>query len=179
MANNYGVVRTDAVKATKAGNIKSGRYYVSNTATTIENGNIVKLDSLITGQRDLWKVVAPGGITAANLYLVASPELIYDETTKAGQALSEFKNAAGANITLVPLEVGDTFSISDACITPINDDDDIPAVGSYVTPSASGTKWTEIAANSLNTEVFRGKIVARELYKKDTYLNVIEMEKVR
>lgn len=176
---NYGVVRTDAVKATKAGNIKSGRFYNGDTATAIENGNIVKLDSLIAGQRDLWKVVAPGGITAGNLYLVATPELIYDETLKSSGALNQFRNEAGANITLVPLEVGDTFSISDACITPINDDDDVPAVGSYVTPSASGTKWTEIAAASLNTEVFRGKIVARELFKKDVYLNVIEMEKVR
>lgn len=176
---NYGVVRTDAVKATKAGNIKSGRFYNGTTATAIENGNIVKLDSLIAGQRDLWKVVAPGGITAGNLYLVATPELIYDETLKSSGALNQFRNEAGENITLIPLEVGDTFAISDACITAINDDDDVPAVGSYVTPSASGTKWTEIAASSLNTEVFRGKIVARELYKKDTYLNVIEMEKVR
>lgn len=175
---NYGVVRTDAVKATKAGNIKSGRFYNGATATAIENGNIVKLDSLIAGQRDLWKVVAPGAVTASNCYLVASPELIYDESLKSGQALNQFINVAGANITLVPLEVGDTFSISDECITPIDDDDDIPAVGSYVTPSATGTKWKEVANISQN-EVFYGKIIAREIYKKDTYLNVIEMIKVR
>lgn len=174
----YGVFRSDNVKATKTGEIKSGRYYVSTTATAIENGNLVKLDSLITGNRELWKVVAPAAVTALNCYIVATPEIIYDETTKAGGALNQFRNEAGANITLIGLEVGDTFGISDACITPINDDDDLPAVGSFVTPSASGTKWTEVSSIASN-EVFYGKIVARELYKKDTYLNVVEMISVR
>lgn len=172
----YGVVRTDAIKATKSGNIKSGRFYVTNTPTAIENGNIVKLDSLISGNRELWKVVAPGGITAKNLYLVATPEVIYDETLKSSGALDQFRNEAGENITLIPLEVGDTFAISDDCITPI---DDVPAVGSAVAPSANGTKWTELAYGSLNTEVFYGKIIARELYKEGKYLNVIEMQSVR
>lgn len=174
----YGVVRTDSVKATKAGNIKSGRFYVSTTATLLENGNIVKLDSLISGQRDLWKVVEPGAVTAPNCYLVATPEIIYDETTKAGGALDQFVNAASANITLIPLEVGDTFSISDACITVINDADDLPAVGSYVAPGASGTKWVEVASIA-QSEVFYGKIIAREIYKGTSYLNVVEMMKVR
>lgn len=178
MANNYGVFRSDNVKATKDGNIKSGRYFVSNTATAIENGNLVKLDSLISGQRELWKVVAPGAVTAGNLYIIGTPEVIYDETTKAGGALNQFRNEAGENITLIGLEVGDNIAISDACITPINDDDDLPAVGSYVAPSATGTKWTEVATIAQN-EVFYGKIIARELYKKDTYLNVIEMIRVR
>ena len=176
MANNYGVVRTDNVQATKTGKIKSGRYYVNTTPTAIENGNIVKLNSLITGERELWKVVAPGGVTAANCYLVATPEIIYDESLKSKGALSEFRNEAGANITLIGLEVGDMFSISNECITPIDDDDDIPAVGSYVTPNATGTKWKEVASIQAN-EVFYGKIVARELYKKGKYLKVIIMEK--
>jgi hypothetical protein len=174
----YGIVRTDSVKATKAGNIKSGRYIVTTTETAIDNGCIVKLDSLITGERDLWKCVAPGGVTTSNCYLVASPEIIYDESTKSGQALDKFQNAAGANITLIPLEVGDTFSISDDCITPINDDDDIPAVGSYVAPAATGVKWAEVASIAQN-EVFYGKIIAREIYNGSKYLNVVEMISVR
>lgn len=176
MAN--GVVRTDSVKATKAGNIKSGRYYVSTTATAIDNGCIVKLDSLITGQRDLWKVVAPGAVTTPNCYLVATPEIIYSEALKSTGALNAFQNAAGANITLIPLEVGDTISISDDCITPINDDDDLPAVGSYVAPAASGVKWAEVASIA-QSEVFYGKIIAREIYNGTKYLNVVEMLKVR
>lgn len=174
----YGVIRTDRVMATKTGAIKTGRYYVGTTATQIENGNLVKLDSLVDGEREVWKVVAPGAVTASDLYVVASPELIYSEESTAGGALDQFVNEAGANSTLLKLEVGDAISISDECITPIDDADDIPAVGSYVTPSATGTKWTEVASIAKN-EVFYGKIIARELYKKDTYLNVIEMVRVR
>lgn len=174
----YGVVRTDAIKATKSGNIKSGRFYETNTPKAIENGNIVKLDSLISGNRELWKVVAAGDITAKNLYLVATPEVIYDETLKSSGALDQFRNEAGENITLIPLEVGDTFAISDDCITPINDDDDIPEVGNLVEVSATGTKWLETATLT-STVVFYGKIIARELYKEGKYLNVIEMQSVR
>lgn len=174
----YGVVRTDAIKATKSGNIKSGRFYATNTPAAIENGNIVKLDSLISGNRELWKVVAAGDITAKNLYLVATPEVIYDETLKSSGALDQFRNEAGENITLIPLEVGDTFAISDDCITPIDDDDDVPAVGSLVEVPAAGTKWLETASLT-STVVFYGKIIARELYKEGKYLNVIEMQSVR
>lgn len=174
----YGVIRTDAVKATKSGNIKSGRFYVTTTPTAIENGNIVKLDTLIKGNRELWKVVASSAVTTANLYLVATPEVIYDESTKSDGALANFRNEAGENITLIPLEVGDTFAISDECITAIDDTDDIPAVGNLVEVPASGTKWLETTSLT-STVVFYGKIIARELYKKDTYLNVIEMISVR
>ena len=174
---NFGVVRTDAIKATKAGNIKSGRFYNGADATIIENGNIVKLDSLISGQRDLWKVVVPDGVTTANCYLVATPEIIYSEELKSTGALENFRNAAGQNITLMPLEVGDTFAVSDSAITQINGADN-PTVGKYVTPSATGTKFTEVATIAAN-EVFYGKIIAREIYRGTKYLNVIEMISVR
>lgn len=172
----YGVFRSDSLKATKAGNIKSGRFYVTTTPTAIENGNIVKLDSLISGQRDLWKVVAPGAITAGNLYIVGTPEVIYDESLKSTGALENFRNAAGANITLIPLEVGDTFSVSDECVTQLAGES-TPTVGKYVTPSATGTKFTEVA--TITNEVFYGKIIAREIYRGTKYLNVIEMISVR
>lgn len=176
----YAVVRTDAMKCTKAGNIKSGRYVIGSTETVIENGNIVKLSGLLdaSANREIYKCEAPGAITATNLYLVATPEVIYDETLKSSGALSNFRNAAGDNITLLEVEVGDVFSISDEAITPIDDADDVPAVGSYVEVNSTGTKWLETASLT-STVVFYGKIIARELYKKDTYLNVIEMISVR
>ena len=173
----FGVIRTDNVRATKTGAIKSGRYYVTTTPTNIENGNLVKLDSLISGERELWKVVAPAAVTATDLYIVASPELIYDESLKSNGALDQFENVAGANLTLLQLEIGDLFSISDECITPISGEDE-PVVGSYVTPSATGTGWTEVAAISAN-EVFYGKIIAREIYKNGELLNVIHMVSIR
>jgi hypothetical protein len=177
MANSYGVFRSDNMKATKDGSIKSGRYYVGATATAIENGNIVKLDSLIPGERELWKVVAPGAVTAKNLYIVATPEIVYDETLKSNAALKEFRNEAGANLTLLQLQVGDVFSISDACITPIDDADDIPAVGNFVVPGATGTKWVEEDEIEAN-EVCYGKIIARETVA-GVVLNVIEMQSIQ
>lgn len=173
MANNYGVFRSDNMQCTKNGHIKSGRYYATNTPTIIENANLVKLDSLISGERELWKVVAPGGVDTANCYIVATPEIIYDESLKSSGALCEFKNAAGANITLLGVAVGDTFAVSDSAITQINGADN-PTVGKYVTPSATGTLWKEVATIEAN-EVFYGQIIARELYKNGAYLNVIQM----
>lgn len=175
---NYAFTRTDAVKATKDGNIKSGRYVVGAVETAIENGNIVKTSGLLsTANREIFKAEAPGGVTTANCYLVATPELIYDQKTTSGQALNEFRNEAGENITLIGLEVGDMFSVSDEAITQIAGAT-APVVGSYVTPSAVGTKWQEVASIA-KSEVFYGKIIARELFKKDKYLNVIEMISVR
>ncbi len=176
MANNYGVFRSDNMKATKDGSIKSGRYYVGTTATAIENGNIVKLDSLISGERELWKVVAPGAVTAKNLYVVGTPEVIYDETLKSTGALKEFRNEAGENITLLQLQVGDTLSVSDACITQISGAE-APVVGSFVVPSATGTKWTEVATIASN-EVCYGKIIARETVA-GVVLNVIEVQSIQ
>ena len=174
---NYGIVRTDNMKATKDGSIKSGRYYVGETATEIENGNIVKLHSLISGERELWKVVEPGAVTAKNLYIVATPEIIYDESLKSNAALKEFRNEAGANLTLLQLQVGDVFSISDACITPIDDADDLPAVGNFVVPGATGTKWVEEDKIEAS-EVCYGKIIARETVA-GVVLNVIEMQSIQ
>lgn len=174
----YGVINTSLVKATKTGNILSGRYYVGTAPTQIENGNIVKLDSLISGEDNLWKVVAAGGITAGNLYVVATPEVIYDEGLTSEGALDKFINLANTNITLVPLEVGDEIDITDECITAIDDEDDIPAEGSYVTPSAAGTKWVEVASIA-KSEVFYGEIVKRKLYKQGKYINVVHMQSVR
>lgn len=175
MANNYGVFRSDNMQCTKNGHIKSGRYVVGSTETAIENANLVKLDSLLSAStdREIWKVVAPGAVTTPNCYIVASPELIYDESLKSSGALCEFKNAAGANITLLGVAVGDTFAVSDSAIAQI-DGADNPTVGKYVTPSATGTLWKEVATIEDN-EVFYGQIIARELYKNGAYLNVIQM----
>lgn len=169
----YGVFRSDNVKATKTGGIRSAKFYVSTTLTAIENGNLVQVDELIsTANRELFKAIAPSAVTVSNVGVVASPELIYDETTH--KSLADFINPAGQVITVLMLTKGDVLSISDECITVIDDADDLPAVGNYVTLTATSTKWTEKTALG-GTETLVGKIIARELYKKDTYLNVIEI----
>jgi hypothetical protein len=173
---SYGIVRTDNMKATSNGNIRSAKHYVNTTPTIIENGNLVQVDVLLSASanREIYKAIVPAAITDLNIGVVATPELIYDETTH--KTLGEFRNAAGDPITVLMLAAGDLLSVSDECIVPVNDDDDIPAVGSYVTITAASTKWTEKAALG-GTESVYGKIIARELFKKDVYLNVIEILK--
>ena len=167
-----GIVRTDSVQAAKSGNIKSARYYVTTTPTKIENGNIVVTSGLIsTANRELFKAIAPAAITAKNVYLVASPEMIYDETLKSTGALGNFENDAGSNITLIGLEAGDLFSVSNECMTLIGD---AAEVGNYAIIDATTTKIEEVTTLG-GTEGFIGKIIARELFKKDVYLNVIEV----
>lgn len=171
-----GIVRVDNVQATKSGNIKSARYYVTSTATEIENGNIVVLAGLLsTANREIFKAIAPAAITAKNVYLVATPELIYDETLKSTGALGNFTNAAGENITLIGLEAGDIFSVSDECFNAVvNDTDGLPGVGNYAIIDAGTTKFEEVA-NLSGSEGFICKIIARELFKKDVYLNVLQV----
>ncbi|MDD4298886.1 MAG: hypothetical protein PHS98_04600 [Bacilli bacterium] len=168
----YAIVRTDNVQATKSGNIKSGKYVVGTTETAIENANLVKLDGLLsTSNREVFKCVSPGEVTDKDLYLVASPELIYDKSTTAGGALGNFRNAARDVITLIGLEKGDLFSVSDEAVVAVGD---IPVVGNYVTNTKNSTKFTE-KDTLAGTETFVGKVIARELFKKNVYLNVIQV----
>lgn len=170
----YGVFRSDNVKATKNGNIRSAKYYVGATPTAIDNGNLVQVDTLLDAStnREIFKAIAPANVTDKNIGVVATPELIYDETKH--YSLADYQNAAGQAITVLMLSAGDILSISDECIIPIDDVDDIPAVGNYVTITQGNTKWTEKTALG-GTESVYGKIIARELYKKNTYLNVVEI----
>jgi len=168
---NYGVIRMDSVPE----KIRSAKHLVGSTETAIENGNIVQVDVLIsTANRELFKAIVPTAITNLNVGVVCTPEVIYDEALKSTGALTKFINPAGKPITVAMPEVGKFLSISDECITVINDDDDLPAVGSFVTVTQGSTKWTEKASLG-GTETLAGKIVARELYKKDTYLNTVEI----
>ena len=168
-----GVIRTDNVKATRTGGIRSAKFYNgSNAQAIIENGNLVVVDVLLdaSATREVFKATIPSAVTNLNVGIVASPELIYDESTH--KSLAEYENVAGQVITVLMLAKGDILSISDECIVPINDALDLPEVGSYVVVTASSTKWTELASLG-GTELTYGKIIARELYKKDTYLNVV------
>lgn len=109
----YAVVRTDNLTGTFDGSkLRSVIYHVDTTPTAIENGNVVLLDSRMTGatQRDVWKAVAPAGtFEAGKIALVASPEIMYE----AGKVrLDEFRNEAGDIARAYVLEAGDQFSVT-------------------------------------------------------------------
>jgi len=118
------VVRTDNLAGIVDGSkLVSVRYYVSTTETAIENGTVVKLDSLIEGTRGagshVWKAVAPDANTKIRgntnayddykLVLIASPEYLYN-SNYAG--LDEYENEAGKDCLGYVLQPGDTFAVT-------------------------------------------------------------------
>lgn len=168
----YGVIRSDNVKATKDGNIRSAKFYdASGNAAAIENGMLVEVSELLNAStnREIFKAVTPSAGTALNIGIVATPELIYDESLKSKGALENFRNEAGMPITVLMLAPQDILSVSDECI------DGTPEVGKYVLLQ-EGNEWKIAdAPTSATPESVQGIIVAREMYRANKYLNVIQI----
>ena len=107
----YAIVRLDNMSATTDGSkLVSARYHNGTAYATVQNGSILKLDSLISGEKEVWKVIAPtANDTLGKLILVTTPEVMYDATKV---NLDEFTNAAGANIRGHVIQKGDIFSVT-------------------------------------------------------------------
>ena len=76
----------------------------------IENGNVVKVGALMTGEREVYKATAPAANTPiTEIALIADPEVMYDERKK---ALYEFINEAGDIVRGYRLHTGDIFSVT-------------------------------------------------------------------
>ena len=115
----YAVVRTDKLWGTddRAG-MASAKYMGSGSAATaIENGNVVKLSELLaidatagTYEREIYKAVTPAANDSLEVIgLVATPEVMYDETKK---DLELFRNEAGEIARVYRLHHGDIFSVT-------------------------------------------------------------------
>jgi hypothetical protein len=107
--SNFGVVRLDNMTGTIDGSqLFSGKYHNGTAYAAIDNGNIVKFDSLLDAET--WKVVTPSANTAiGSLGLVASEEHFYDNGYK---NLVEFQNEAGAIIRIYAFNSHNTFSVT-------------------------------------------------------------------
>lgn len=138
----YAVVITDNLQATNDGAIKSVKFYSGETATAIENGNVVALSGLMSGSREVFKGIAPAAVTNEVL-LVAGVELIYDESTRA-KGLDDFINVAGKPFRAYHLKKGDIFTISDSAVVALADN--TPVVGNYLVTKATSTKLEEKAS---------------------------------
>ena len=105
------VIRTDLMPGTDvASDLVSLRYYVSTTKTEIDNGAIVKIGDLETGEREIRKATAAANDDAIrDLAVIATPEVMYDERKK---NLDEFYNEAGAICRGYRLDHGRIFSIT-------------------------------------------------------------------
>ncbi len=102
-------VRTDNMGATKVPSlIKSAKYFESDVAAEIENGELVTIGTLLDGEREVHKATTPeSGDTYIGI--VCTPELEYEETGYHG--LDTYKNKADQVIRVFMLQKGDIFSI--------------------------------------------------------------------
>ena len=166
----HGVIRTDVMFGTDVcPEVRSARYMGSgSTATEIDNGNVVLLNGLMTGERELYKAVTPAANSAIDqIAIVATPEVMYDERKK---NLDEFYNEAGAAIRVYRPHTHDVFSVTADALNIANGV--TPAVG-YAVELMAGTKLN-VAASATNGSTQVGKLIAIEETQRYTYY-VIEV----
>lgn len=145
----YAICRTDRMAGTTVPSmLVSARYMPSDTATAIENGNVIELKGLIDGERELFKGDTPAAESkVSDCVLVCTPEVMYDDRKK---NLNEFRNEAGENLRCYRFHSGDVFSVTTEALTGS------PAKGSEVA-LAAGTKLEVAGAG---TKV--GKIIEKD-----------------
>ena len=132
---NKSIFIAENMASTKVGSLLRS----AKQATAIENGALVALGSLVSGELDLYTAEAVAAITNT-VYLVDGVEVIYDESTVKG--LHDFENVADKPFRVRKPVVGDRFSISASMITAL-----ATAVveGNVVETPATGNKLAEKA----------------------------------
>lgn len=167
MATTHAIVRTDNMSATSDPSLIVSVRYATGTSTltnaAIDNGNIVVVGGLISGEREVYQATTPTATSEVNtLALIANPEIIYDESTYHG--LEEYTNEADKTVRAYLFHNGDTFSITAEGFSGT------PAVDKYVTIGA-GSKLV-IAATVASGTISLGKIIASEVVGADTYYTI-------
>ena len=160
----YGIVRTDNMYGTDVRAALVSIKYMGadgSTPTAIENGNVLKVGALISGEREIYV----GGAVAANdkvtdIVLIASPEVMYDERKK---NLDEFINEADKACRGYRIHSGDTFSVTKDALAGKA----APAVGDIV-ELAAGTKLNVVATATSGSTVV-GSIIAVDVVGRYTY----------
>ena len=169
----YGVVRTDNMFGTdvRAG-LVSIKYMGANgqTATAIENGNVLKVGALMGDATNGYeREIFVGAAPAANdelkdIVLVATPEVMYDERKR---NLDEFINEAGRACRGYRLHKGDIFSVTKDALDGVA----APAIGNVVELKA-GTKLN-VAASATSGSTQVGKIIAIDVVGRYTYYVIL------
>ena len=149
----YGVFISENMTSIKDGSkLRSAKQ-----ATAIENGSIVKLSGLVSGEDNLYTSAAITANTNAPIYLVDGTELIYSEETTKG--IDDYTNLADKPFRVRRTEVGDLFSVSEDNVTALANDTVV--VGNFLETPATGVKLKE-KATALSTDVsFGAKVIAR------------------
>lgn len=167
----HGVVRTDLMTGTRVeADLRHVKYMVdgandSSTPTAIDNGNVLKLDGMLS--REVWKGVAPAANTALkDVVLVATPELFYDERVR---NLDAFVNEADTVVRGYILHENDIFGVTADALSAAA----TIAVGDIVELQADTKMKVVKSATGGSTTV--GKVIAIETVGRHTY-NVIKVD---
>lgn len=134
-----GIFIAENMASTKVGSLLRS----AQQATAIENGCVVVLGDLVTGEADLYEAGAVSAVTD-EVYLVDGVELEADEQLTRG--LDDFENPANKPFRVRKALKGDRFSISESVITgtvKVGEYVEVPATGNKLkateTPTASAT----------------------------------------
>lgn len=167
---NHGVVRTDLMYATDVREgLVSVQYLGADgaTPTAIDNGNVLKVTALKTGEREIYVGAAVAANTDINeVVLIASPEVMYDERLR---NLDDYYNVAGKTCRGYRLHSGDIFSVTKDALAGAS----TPAVGDVV-ELAAGTRLSVVAAatGATSGSTVVGKILAIDIVGRYTYYAV-------
>ncbi len=148
-----GIFIAENMASTKVGSLLRS----ATQATAIENGALVKLGALVTGEADLYQAGAIAAVTDT-AYFVDGVELIADEQLTKG--LDDYENPANKPFRVRKPMVGDRFSVSESMITALAND---RVVVDNIAEIAVGNKLVEVAAatGATATATLVCKIVAR------------------
>jgi hypothetical protein len=161
----YGIFRSDNMSGTDVGkDLVSVKYMgAGSTATAIGNGSVVKLDGLVSGERELWKGITPAANTAlVDVVILAAPEVLVDEHK---HNLDEFVNPAGAYLRGYRFTQGSIFSVTADALSIGGGV--TPAVGYVVELMAAVTLKIVASLTGGSTKV--GEIIAIETVGSYTY----------
>jgi hypothetical protein len=107
----HAILRLDKVTGTADGaHVESGKFFVGDVASDVDNGIAVEIGALIDGERELRKLT-PATAESKHWGIVSTPEL--DETDGSGTAyLGSFYNQAGQPVRVHALVKGNVISVS-------------------------------------------------------------------
>lgn len=118
-----------------------------NPGTSLDNGSVVTLSGLVSGERELWTAALGTATTAkADVWIVNTPEVDYVETPY--KTIKDFYNGVNDSATkkvpmrVVKLEKGDIFGLTAEVLS------ETPTASKPgIQPAANGA-WTVAAADA-------------------------------
>ena len=162
----HGVFRSDLMSGTDvAADLVSVKYLGADgkTPSAIDNGCVVKLDGLISGEREVWCGKTPAANTPlSDIVIIGTPEVMYDERKK---NLDEFENEEGAISRGYIPRARNIFAVTMECLNVA--DGVTPAVG-YVVELMDGVKLNVVETPTPDSTKL-GEIIAIEKAGRYTY----------